>query len=67
MSVRRERLEILVCGGRPWGFSVKGGVESNKPLTISKVNSYTYSGQHFVDYENKKLYYGFSHCSHSQI
>ncbi|XP_078494982.1 uncharacterized protein LOC100184762 [Ciona intestinalis] len=34
---RRERIEITLHGGRPWGFSIKGGWESNKPLVISKL------------------------------
>ena len=37
MGSRRERVEIILVGGRPWGFSIKGGKENNKPLVISKV------------------------------
>ncbi|CAK8697019.1 unnamed protein product [Clavelina lepadiformis] len=37
MCSRRERIEIRLVGGRPWGFSIKGGRESNKPLVISKM------------------------------
>ena len=38
MGSRRERVEIILVGGRPWGFSIKGGKENNKPLVISKVS-----------------------------
>ena len=37
MASRKERIEISIIGGRPWGFSLKGGQESDKPLMISKV------------------------------
>nr|CAB3266063.1 protein Shroom2-like [Phallusia mammillata] len=37
MGSRRERIEVVLSGGRPWGFSIKGGRESNKPLVVSKL------------------------------
>ena len=42
MGSRRERVEIILVGGRPWGFSIKGGKENNKPLVISKVSTFTF-------------------------
>ena len=29
--------EVVLRGGKPWGFSLQGGCESHAPLTISKV------------------------------
>lgn len=37
-------VSITINGGHPWGFSIKGGSKSNKPLVISKVNNiYVYN------------------------
>ncbi|CAM4547596.1 unnamed protein product [Eretmochelys imbricata] len=30
-------LEVLLQGGAPWGFTLKGGLEHGEPLIISKV------------------------------
>lgn len=38
MEMRKERTEVVLCGGKPWGFSIKGGTENNKNITVSKVN-----------------------------
>ena len=35
-----ETTIVKISGGRPWGFSIKGGLENNKPLVISKVLQY---------------------------
>ena len=51
MGSRRERVEIILVGGRPWGFSIKGGKENDKPLVISKV-SYKYFPRY---YSNKDV------------
>ena len=37
---RQERVEIYLDGGKPWGFAIKGGLESNKALKISKVSCF---------------------------
>ncbi len=31
-------LEILLRGGSPWGFTLVGGVEYNRPITIAEVS-----------------------------
>ncbi|KPP74688.1 hypothetical protein Z043_106136, partial [Scleropages formosus] len=41
-------VEVLLQGGAPWGFTLKGGLEHGEPLIISK----------------KKILYGDSPCSH---
>ena len=38
---RQEKVEVYLDGGKPWGFAIKGGNESNRPLVISKVRSCT--------------------------
>ena len=38
MVSNESLLTITIFGGQPWGFSLKGGSENNKPLVISKVN-----------------------------
>nr|XP_039255422.1 protein Shroom2-like [Styela clava] len=39
MEKRRERMEVTLCGGKPWGFSIKGGTESNKSIIVSKLEN----------------------------
>lgn len=35
--MHRERIEVVLSGGKPWGFSIKGGTENNKSIVVSKV------------------------------
>ena len=37
MAAPKQQIALVIPGGRPWGFSLKGGLEHNKPLVISKV------------------------------
>ena len=30
--------EVILRGGKPWGFTLEGGSEVGQPLTISQVN-----------------------------
>ena len=32
-----EPLKVVIKGGKPWGFEIKGGTEDKAPLQISKV------------------------------
>ena len=32
-----EPLKVVIKGGKPWGFEIKGGTENKAPLQISKV------------------------------
>lgn len=32
-----QTIEVVLQGGAPWGFSLKGGAEHHCPLTIAKV------------------------------
>lgn len=32
-----ELMEVLLRGGSPWGFTVRGGLEYHEPLIITKV------------------------------
>lgn len=32
-----ELMEVLLAGGSPWGFTVRGGLEYHEPLIITKV------------------------------
>ena len=33
------QLEVVLRGGRPWGFTLQGGAEVDSPLTIAKVGT----------------------------
>ncbi len=33
-------LEIVLRGGSPWGFTLVGGVEYDRPITIAEVSTY---------------------------
>lgn len=32
-------VDVLLSGGAPWGFTLKGGLEHREPLLITKVNN----------------------------
>ena len=31
--------DIVIEGGRPWGFTLQGGIDFRSPLVIGKVNT----------------------------
>lgn len=37
MAANPLYIEAFLHGGAPWGFTLKGGLEHNEPLIISKV------------------------------
>lgn len=47
MEMHRERIEVVLSGGKPWGFSIKGGTENNKSIIVSKV-------MHFPHFDVKR-------------
>lgn len=39
MSRKEQRLDIVLEGGKPWGFRLQGGSDFRAPLQIAKVRS----------------------------
>lgn len=35
-------VEVILRGGAPWGFTLKGGLEHGEPLIISKVRPFAH-------------------------
>uniref|UniRef100_A0A673WIV0 PDZ domain-containing protein n=1 Tax=Salmo trutta TaxID=8032 RepID=A0A673WIV0_SALTR len=39
-NIRKERgqfVDVMLFGGAPWGFTLRGGLEHREPLLITKV------------------------------